>query len=66
MLYENDIRSNKGEFTMKFIFEDFEDDILSRFFRQAYQPESSKKFIYADGNGNLEFQVKKFWKNQKK
>lgn len=50
---------------MKFIFEDFEDDILSRFFRQAYQPESSKKFIYADGNGNLEFQVKKILEESK-
>lgn len=44
---------------MKFIFEDFENDILSLLFKQAYQPESAAKFIYADGNGNLEFEAKK-------
>lgn len=47
---------------MKFIFEDFEDDILSLLFKQAYLPESAAKFIYAEGNGNLEFQAKRVLK----
>lgn len=44
---------------MKFIFEDYADDILSLLFKKAYQPESADKFIYAEGNGNLEFETKK-------
>lgn len=43
---------------MRYIFEDKEDDILSRFMQRAYNPEYiENKFIYANGGGNLESRI---------
>ena len=38
---------------MIFVFEDNEEDIISRFFRKAYPENIANKFVYAKGNGNI-------------
>lgn len=35
------------------LFEDEEDDLLSKLYRSAYTEEISSKFVYSGGNGNL-------------
>ena len=43
---------------MTYIFEDWEDDILSLFFQQAYPREVvEKQFIYANGTGNIKNKI---------
>lgn len=38
---------------MIYIFEDKEDDILSRLFRKSYSIEATNKFVYSNGNGRI-------------
>lgn len=38
---------------MIFIFEDHEEDIISKFFKKAYSDNIANSFIYAKGNGNI-------------
>lgn len=44
---------------MIYIFEDMKDDILSKFFREAYPKVISEKFVYTNGNGGIFDTVKK-------
>lgn len=38
---------------MIFVFEDNEEDIISKFFRKAYPVQFTDSFVYAKGNGNI-------------
>lgn len=39
---------------MIYVFEDHEEDIISKFFRKAYPDNKSKEFVYAKGNSNVD------------
>lgn len=44
---------------MIFVFEDHEEDIISKFFRQAYPNDIADRFVYAKGNSNIKGIVNK-------
>lgn len=47
---------------MIYIFEDKEDDILSRLFRKSYSIEATNKFVYSNGNGMIIKTVEEYLK----